>query len=235
MKKIILLLSAAVFMIACGGRSVEEKTIDYLNQIEAASNDYDYDAVEDITEEMFEWMAGLSEDEQLKVEKAMTEYHGFNEYATGEDGTDERDYEADEETEYVEASGNNWDKILDEYEGYVDDAIRLYSKAMNGDPDAFDEYIELSEKAEDLNMQISSSFNSLTLDQANRLNEITIKFADALQNDVQAYSASLDAAQNNWTDEYEDDWTEEYEDDWDEDDWDDEDEDGWYDEEDEEW
>ena len=47
-------------------------------------------------------------------------------------------------------AGDDWDKILNEYEKYVDQYIKTYKKAMSGDMSALSEYVELAEKAQKL-------------------------------------------------------------------------------------
>lgn len=38
------------------------------------------------------------------------------------------------------ADSSDWDKLLDEYEQYVDQYVKTYKKAMNGDMSAMAEY-----------------------------------------------------------------------------------------------
>lgn len=45
------------------------------------------------------------------------------------------------------AGSENWNKMLDDYDAYVTDYIKLYKKAMKGDQSAISEYPALMEKA----------------------------------------------------------------------------------------
>lgn len=45
-------------------------------------------------------------------------------------------------------SGNNWDSVLDDYEEYFDQYVKLLKKAKNGDVSALTEYAKMLEKAQ---------------------------------------------------------------------------------------
>lgn len=76
-------------------------------------------------------------------------------------------------------SSNNWDKILDSYEIYVDRYIQLAKKAQNGDISAISEYAQCLEKAEELQKQLENADSNLSTNQLNRLNKIIAKLATA--------------------------------------------------------
>lgn len=82
-----------------------------------------------------------------------------------------------------ETGSENWDKLLDDYEAYVDDYIRLYKKAMNGDQSALAEYPSLMEKATNLqeSMTQAQSDNKLSGKQISRLTTIQTKMIQAAQ------------------------------------------------------
>ncbi|WMC06280.1 DUF6591 domain-containing protein [Elizabethkingia anophelis] len=82
------------------------------------------------------------------------------------------------------SSNNDFDKLLDEYEEYVDQYIVFYKKAMQGDKTALIEYPKLLQKAEDLQASIEEAEenNNLTIKQAKRMNDITFKMIENVQN-----------------------------------------------------
>jgi hypothetical protein len=83
-------------------------------------------------------------------------------------------------TEIVAAS-DNWDDLLDEYEEYVDQYIKVYKKAMAGDMAALSEYMKLAEKAQSIAKKIEKSKGSMTSAQLQRYLKITKKMADAMK------------------------------------------------------
>ena len=42
---------------------------------------------------------------------------------------------------------NNFNKMLDDYEDYIDEYLKLYKNAMKGDTEAISEYTSLMQKA----------------------------------------------------------------------------------------
>ena len=79
-------------------------------------------------------------------------------------------------------TGDNWDKILDEYEKYVDQYIKLYKKAMNGDTSAMSEYVKLAEKAQKLADKLEKAWDEMSSAQLKRYAKITEKMTNALLN-----------------------------------------------------
>lgn len=77
-------------------------------------------------------------------------------------------------------AGENWDKILDEYESYVDQYIKVYKKAMNGDQKALDEYMKLMEKAQKLADKLEDAEDEMTEAQLERYYKITNKMLKAI-------------------------------------------------------
>jgi hypothetical protein len=88
------------------------------------------------------------------------------------------------ESEQVPNSSDsqNWDKMLDDYEDYVDSYIKLYRKAKNGDQTALSEYPELMEKANSLqqSMAQAQNDNQLSVQQITRLSAIQNKMVQAM-------------------------------------------------------
>lgn len=77
-------------------------------------------------------------------------------------------------------SGENWDKVLDEYEKYVDQYVKTYKKAMSGDTKAASEYLELAKKAEKLSAKLEKAEKEMTAAQLKRYMKITEKMTNAL-------------------------------------------------------
>lgn len=77
-------------------------------------------------------------------------------------------------------SSKNWNKVLDEYEKFVDQYIKTYKKAMNGDMSAMGEYANLLEKAEALEDDLADAEDELTTAQMNRYMKITEKLSNAI-------------------------------------------------------
>ena len=81
------------------------------------------------------------------------------------------------------SSKNEWDQVLDEYEKYVDQYIKFYKKAMNGDMSAMSEYVNLLEKAEKISDQLKDAQGDMTNAQMKRYLSITQKMSNALLDD----------------------------------------------------
>ena len=77
-------------------------------------------------------------------------------------------------------AGDDWDKVLNEYEKYVDQYIKTYKKAMNGDMSAMSEYVKLAEQAQKLSDKIEKAKGELTDAQMKRYLKTTKKLNDAL-------------------------------------------------------
>lgn len=77
------------------------------------------------------------------------------------------------------ASANNWDKVLDSYEDYVNKYVACMKKMMAGDTQALTEYDNLLEKAEELGEKLENASSSMTTAQINRYAQINAKMLDA--------------------------------------------------------
>lgn len=77
------------------------------------------------------------------------------------------------------ASANNWDKVLDSYEAYVNKYVACMKKAMSGDTKALTEYLSLLEKAEELGEQLENASSSMTAKQVSRYTKINAKMLEA--------------------------------------------------------
>lgn len=81
------------------------------------------------------------------------------------------------------ASGNeDWDKVLSDYEAYVDDYLKIIKKMNAGDNSAAQEYPALLEKAQDLDKSLKEAQgnNSLSADQMSRMLKIEGKMVKAM-------------------------------------------------------
>lgn len=78
-----------------------------------------------------------------------------------------------------DSGGSNWDKILDDYEEFVNKYIKLAKKAQNGDMSAITEYAKILEKAQSLSEKLEKAKSDLTVKQANRYAKISLKMLEA--------------------------------------------------------
>ena len=77
------------------------------------------------------------------------------------------------------SGGEDWDKILDEYEKYCDKTLALIKKAQAGDVSAMTEYASLLESAQSLQEKLENAGSDLSAAQAARLQKIAAKMAKA--------------------------------------------------------
>ena len=85
-----------------------------------------------------------------------------------------------EESVSASSGSEDWDKILDEYEKFVDKSITYAKKAQAGDVSAMTEYASLLESAESLQKKLENAGSNLSAAQAARLNKIAAKMANAM-------------------------------------------------------
>jgi hypothetical protein len=76
-------------------------------------------------------------------------------------------------------NSNSWDKILNDYEKFADEYIKLLKKAQAGDMSALSEYPSVLEKAESLSNQLASAGSDLTSKQLAKFTKIQTKIANA--------------------------------------------------------
>lgn len=77
---------------------------------------------------------------------------------------------------------SEWDEVLDDYEKYIDQYIKLYKKATAGDMSAMTEYASMLEKAESLENKLKKAKNgTLTASQISRMAKIQNKMISAIQ------------------------------------------------------
>ncbi len=77
------------------------------------------------------------------------------------------------------SGSSNWDKVLDEYENYIDQYIALYKKAQNGDISAMSDYAKMLEKAESYTEKLSQAEGSMSASQMSRYVKLTGKLSSA--------------------------------------------------------
>jgi hypothetical protein len=78
------------------------------------------------------------------------------------------------------SSNTNWDKVLDEFESYVNQCIKAYKKAEDGGLSELNDYLKLEEKADELAEQLEDAEDELTEKQITRYIKITEKMLDAI-------------------------------------------------------
>ncbi len=100
------------------------------------------------------------EDEKKQLEEKEAEAR--------EEVVDESDYTS-------EASGENWDAVLDSYEKYVNNYLRLMKKAKAGDASALSEYASMLQEAQEFGEKLSNAQGELTPAQQARYLKITKK------------------------------------------------------------
>lgn len=92
--------------------------------------------------------------------------------------------DTDSDNENTSSSDNKeWDKVLDDYEAYVDKNLKIIKKMKNDDLTAIAEYPALMEKAKDLeeSLQSAQKNKSLSSKQLNRMMKIQTKMLQATQ------------------------------------------------------
>ena len=77
------------------------------------------------------------------------------------------------------SSTDEWDAVLDDYEDYYDQYIKLLEKAKDGDISAMTEYVEMLEKAQSLGEKLSKAQGDLTAKQVSRFMKIQQKLLNA--------------------------------------------------------
>ena len=76
-------------------------------------------------------------------------------------------------------AGDKWDKLLDEYEKYVNQYIAAYNKVKKGDASAASDCAKLAEKIEKVVDKLEDAEDELSDAQLKRLAKITEKMAKA--------------------------------------------------------
>ena len=106
---------------------------------------------------------------------------GFVKESSDDETDTDSDDESDDESDGTPLSEKEYNEMLDDYEGFVDEYIVFYKKAFKGDMDALSSYPELLKKAEkfDSKMDRARNNDNLTSKQISRFIEIQKKMMNA--------------------------------------------------------
>jgi hypothetical protein len=74
---------------------------------------------------------------------------------------------------------DDFDQMIDDYEDYIDEYIKFYKKAMNGDLTALSNYPKMLEKAEAMDKSMSAAQGDMTAKQVARFLKIQLKLTNA--------------------------------------------------------
>ena len=79
---------------------------------------------------------------------------------------------------------NDVDQMLTDYEEFTDEYIAMYKKSLEGDVSAMSDYPDVLEKAQGLEQKLKDveKTNKLTKSQIKRMNNIAMKYLDAMPN-----------------------------------------------------
>lgn len=85
-------------------------------------------------------------------------------------------------TQLTKHGSKDWDKMLDDYEEYVDQYIVFYKKALKGDNSAMTEYPAMMEKATSLQESMITAQNNdeLSVSQVQRMSRIQSKMINGI-------------------------------------------------------
>ena len=114
---------------------------------------------------------------ECEVELTLDELEESSEDITIIVDDDDEDIDEDDEGNI---GSEDWDKVLDEYEKYVNSYVSLYKKAMNGDMSAMGEYASMLEKAQSFSDKLEKAGSNLTATQIARMNKINNKMLTAI-------------------------------------------------------
>lgn len=96
-------------------------------------------------------------------------------------GSEVTDYVSDNYSSSYSSSGSeDWDAVLDSYEQYINQYIKLLKKAQNGDMDAMSEYAEMMDKATDLAEKMEDAGDDLSSAQMSRFVKLQSKLANSV-------------------------------------------------------
>lgn len=77
------------------------------------------------------------------------------------------------------SGSEDWDAVLESYESYIDQYIKLMKKAKNGSASAMTEYVEMMEKATDLTEKLESAGDELSPSQMTKFMKLQTRLASA--------------------------------------------------------
>ena len=197
MKKQFLLLVAVSAMILISCQSPEYKDwkkayAEYEKAIDEAHSCYGLEKAERDLDKTMDKLVDkypdntLSQKEEAKIneiEKRIDEKYKQKAQKLCYDYEDDESSASSYESSTSSDSSENWDEVLDEYEKYVNEYIKCYKKAKNGDVSALSQYVDLLEKAEDLEgmLQDADDDNALSPQQIKRFEKIFEKLYEVLE------------------------------------------------------
>jgi len=94
---------------------------------------------------------------QIAIDAAIAEYYGDKDEENSED----------------------WDAVLDSYEKYMDQYIKVMKKVNAGDMNAYSEMMSLTQECNELNAKLASAGKKMTKAQTLRFQKISAKMATA--------------------------------------------------------
>lgn len=105
---------------------------------------------------------------------------GFVKNSTSSEDNYEEDVEQDEQN-IANSNNGEWDEMLNDYEDYVDEYIKFYKMAVEGELSAMSQYTALMQKATALQQSIvkAQNNNELNTTQIQRMMKIQIKMTNA--------------------------------------------------------
>ena len=187
MRKIVYSLMTIALLTSCSKLKKDAQTLADLKCLSMAT----YGDKQDKYEKQIDLIVSKYTGEDLvKLEKTATDI--LNKTCTYKIENDKENAEAEKELkerlENIRArkaaknSATNMDELLDDYESYVDQYIKMYKKAMNGDVSAMSEYPALMEKAQNFEESVNEAERGgrLTTEQIKRMNSINMKMIDAM-------------------------------------------------------
>lgn len=135
------------------------------------------------------WGNKCKESEALKIasEKAksfsiISKVKENTSYNSSDDADDTSIISNDDEDDNKTTSKNsskNWDKVLSDYESYTNQYIKLLKKANAGDISAMTEYVNMLQKAQDIQESLSDANDEMTPAQLQRFMRIQEKLINA--------------------------------------------------------
>ncbi len=97
---------------------------------------------------------------------------------TAEESATDIEYTAEDTSD---SNSEDWDEILDSYEEYVDEYIKLMKQVSAGDMDAYSSLATYTEKLAEFGKKLDAASDDITAAQMARYNKISMKMATAAQ------------------------------------------------------
>jgi len=126
----------------------------------------------------YNWALDIDEVIEIKSIKVNSKLTNVNKIDSSNDGYST--YSNDNYSKNESVSNEDWDAVLNSYESYIDQYIKLMKKAVNGDVSAITEYASMMEKATDLSEKMSNAGNNLTSTQMSKFIKLQTKLANSV-------------------------------------------------------